>query len=245
MSPNPEDTTPVSAYDALASTYDEHEADPYCVDLEFPAMQELLPDVAGKRILDAGCGSGRYTEWLLEEGAEVVAVDASEAMISLARERVGDRSTVQQADLTAPLSFDDATFDGVVSGLALHYLPDWRPVFAEFARVLAPGGFLAFSAHHPVDDFLAYDDVTYFETEPRVMTWQGVDGDVEVPFYSRPFSAVVNPLLDAGFGLDEVVEPKPRESFREKRPQSYEKRLSQPTFLCVLATKTKSTGVAG
>lgn len=230
---------PAAAYDRLAPTYATQEDDPYCADLEFPAMQDLLPDVAGLRVLDAGCGRGRYAEWLLSAGAEVVAVDASERMVERARARVGDRAEVHRADLERPLDFaDDGEFDGVVSGLALHYVEDLRPVFAEFARLLAPGGFLAFSTHHPLDDYLVFEDATYFDTERATMTWPAGDGEVAVPFYRRPFADVVNPLVEARFGLDAVVEPTPRPSFEAKKPASYEKRLERPTFLCVRASLT-------
>lgn len=224
-----------SAYDSLSSTYETREADPYCADFEFPAMTELLPNTEGDRVLDAGCGGGRYAEWMVDQGADVVAVDKSTEMVELAGQRIGERGEVRQADIEAPLEFADDEFDGIVSGLTLHYVEAWRDVFAEFARVLRPGGFLAFSTHHPVDDYVAFDVENYFEVEGERMTWRHDGDEVEVPFYSRPFSEIVNPLLESGFRIEELVEPTPRESFREKKPESYEKRLTYPTFLCVRA----------
>ncbi|WP_231185259.1 class I SAM-dependent methyltransferase [Haladaptatus sp. DYF46] len=236
----PPDEKPIAedAYDELGETYEKHEDDPYCADLEFPAMVALVPEVDGKRILDAGCGYGRYSEWLLDHGADVVALDASEEMVEGAKERLGDRATVHRADLDEPLDIaDDGSFDGVVSGLSLHYLKDLRQTFAEFARLLRPGGFLAFSTHHPLDDYLAYEGVNYFETERERMTWATDGGDVDVPFYHRPLSEIVNPLAETGFRLDELVEPTPTPAFEEKKPESYEKRLKRPTFLCVRASR--------
>ncbi|MCO8243262.1 class I SAM-dependent methyltransferase [Haladaptatus sp. AB643] len=237
MSP---DDRPIAedAYDELAEAYREHEDDPYCSDLEFPAMVDLVPEVDGKRILDAGCGYGRYSEWLLDHGADVVAFDTSEKMVDGARERIGDRATVLRADMERPLDVaDDDAFDGVVSGLSLHYVEDWRRPFAEFSRLLRPGGFLAFSAHHPLDDYLAYEGVNYFETERERMTWTSNGGDVDVPFYHRPFSEIINPLLETGFQLDELVEPTPTATFEGRKPESYEKRLKRPTFVCIRASK--------
>jgi 2-polyprenyl-3-methyl-5-hydroxy-6-metoxy-1,4-benzoquinol methylase len=49
------------------------------------ATLSLLPDVNSRRVLDAGCGPGFYSEWLIEHGAEVVAVDAGLKMIELAK----------------------------------------------------------------------------------------------------------------------------------------------------------------
>ncbi|MCU4800579.1 class I SAM-dependent methyltransferase [Halobacteria archaeon HArc-gm2] len=238
--PPDESPTVEDAYDRLSTTYDEQEDDPYCADLEFPATTELVPDVEGKRVLDAGCGSGRYAEWLIERGADVVAVDQSSEMLGEARDRVGGRAEIHRVDLEESLAFaDDGEFDGIVSGLTLHYVEAWRRAFGEFARILGPEGFLVFSTHHPLDVYEAFDAKNYFETERERMTWS-VDGEpVEVPFYRRPFGEVVNPLVEAGFRLDELVEPKPRDTFEEKQPESYEKRLTHPTFLCVRASKSE------
>ncbi|WP_123538618.1 class I SAM-dependent methyltransferase [Halosimplex salinum] len=238
---SPEESPSVGdAYDRLAETYETQEADPYCADFEFPATTDLIPDVAGKRVLDAGCGHGRYAEWLLERGADVVAVDENAEMLDRARRRLGDRAALHRGDITEPLEFaDDGEFDGVVCGLSLHYVEDWREAFAEFARVLRPGGFLVFSAQHPVDEYVAFDAEDYFAVERETMTWSADGEDIDVPFYRRPFSEVVNPLLETGFRLDELVEPKPRESFAEQKPESYEKRVTYPTFLCVRASKSE------
>ena len=231
----PDEPTVESAYDELSQRYEDHEDDPYCAHFEFPATTDLVPAVDGERVLDAGCGHGRYAEWLLERGADVVAVDKSAEMVERAARRVGDEATVRQGDIGAPLPFDDDVFDGVVSGLALHYVEDWRPTVREFARVLRPGGFLVFSTHNPVDDYVAFDAENYFAVERLGMTWPTADGEVEVPFYRRPFAGTVTPLLDAGFRLDDLVEPTPEESFERAKPESYEKRLRYPTFLCVRA----------
>ncbi|MFC6733970.1 MULTISPECIES: class I SAM-dependent methyltransferase [unclassified Haladaptatus] len=239
MSPD-ESPTVEAAYDKLAATYTTQEDDPYCADFEFPAMKDLIPDVAGKRILDAGCGHGRYADWLVEQEADVLAVDANAKMLEQARRRLGDRVAIRQADITEPLeSVDDGTFDGVVCGLSLHYVEDWRQPFSEFARILKPGGFLVFSAQHPVDEYIAFDAENYFETEQHRMTWEASGEEVEVPFYRRPLAEAINPLLETGFVLDELVEPTPQASFKDKNPQSYEKRLRYPTFLCVRASKAE------
>lgn len=219
------------AYDELADEYAaEVEESPYNADLEFPATTDLIPDVAGKRVLDAGCGTGAYTGWLLDRGADVVGVDASEAMLAHARERVGDRADLRRADLAEPLDVADDAFDGIVSALALGYVRDWEATFAEFARVLAPGGFLVFSVKHPFDEFPLAPDEDYFAVERRTKEWA-----VDVPYYRRPLSAVIDPLLANGFRLDALVEPQPTDAFAEKWPERYEKESKRPVFLCVRA----------
>lgn len=64
------------AYGELANEYARDvEMNEYNVGIEFPRYDPVVPDVDGKRVLDAGCGTGLYTEWLLNQGAEIVGVD--------------------------------------------------------------------------------------------------------------------------------------------------------------------------
>jgi len=226
-----------AAYDELADTYaEEVRTNPYNADLEFPATSSLIPDVEGRRVLDAGCGTGVYTEWLVERGAEVVGVDVSEPMLGHARERIGDRAEFVRADLGEPLEFAATdSFDGVVSALALGYVADWRDPFAEFARLLKPEGFLVFSTGHPLDQFQPGDDdgdANYFEVERKTKEW-----DVEVPYYRRPFSEIIEPLSETGFRIDRILEPQPTAGFEETWPERYEKESRYPVFLCVRAMR--------
>src|SRR5262249_24604865 len=101
-------------------------------------------DVRGcKRILDAGCGNGRYTKFLLREAdpdALITCFDISERMLHRARKRIkSERVTHVAADLTR-LPYPDSHFDAAVCGWVLEHLPDPRPGLSELARVLKVGG---------------------------------------------------------------------------------------------------------
>jgi SAM-dependent methyltransferase len=95
-----------------------------------------------KRILDAGCGNGRYSRFLLRHAdpdALITAFDLSQRMLKRARRRLGGaRVTHVAADLTR-LPYGDACFDAVVCGWVLEHLPDPRPGLRELARVMRPG----------------------------------------------------------------------------------------------------------
>lgn len=221
-------------YDRIAHSYAEGywSDNPHQADLEFPATTDLVPDVGGQRILDAGCGSGVYTGWLLDRGASVVGVDLSDGMLEEARAQVGSRATLLRADLSAALPFGDAAFDGVVCAQVLDHLPSLKAPFREFARVLETGGFLVVSVRHPLRNASDYEAWTYYEIERQVEDW-GID----TPHYARPLQAILNQLVAAGFRLEEVREPEPTEAFAEKAPEEYELLSRRPQFLCLCARK--------
>ncbi|MCZ7530455.1 MAG: methyltransferase domain-containing protein [Acidimicrobiia bacterium] len=113
------------------------------------AVLERLPLRGDEVVLDAGCGSGRISEMLLDRlpDGKVIAVDASEKMVERARDHLagfGERASVQVADLTAlagPESLDlDAPVDAVLSTATFHWIADHDALFAALASVLRPGG---------------------------------------------------------------------------------------------------------
>jgi SAM-dependent methyltransferase len=230
----------LEAYEALAESYAAVvETKPHNAYYERPATISLLPDVDGLTVLDAGCGPGVYSEWLLSHGAKVVAIDASERMIQLARKRLGDRATIRQADLGSPLSFlDSGTFDVVLSPLVLDYIKDWDRTFAEFYRVMRAKAYFIFSVSHPYFDFNYFKSSNYFETELVECEWRGFNNiRIKMPSYRRPMSALINPLLETGFRLEKIVEPKPTEEFKIADPKHYEELNRFPSFLCIRARK--------
>ena len=90
-----------------------------------PATLDLAGEVAGRRILDAGCASGAVTAALRDRGAVVAGFDRSAKMVELARQRLGVDADLQVTDLAGPLPYPDGAFDDVVAALVLHYLEDW------------------------------------------------------------------------------------------------------------------------
>jgi ubiquinone/menaquinone biosynthesis C-methylase UbiE len=163
-----------SQYDAMAVEYTADNSDNATnAYYERPAMIDLLGDLEGSRVLDAGCGAGQLTEEMSERGAIVTAMDVSASMAELAHQRLGGRVTVLVADLAGPLTFaQDNEFDVVVASLVMHYIYDWVPVLREFRRVLARGGCVVFSTHHPTMDWPLFSPENYFATMQVTEEWE-------------------------------------------------------------------------
>jgi len=226
-------------FDALATIY-ENQVDGssyYNTEYERPGMlAELAEDLRGKRVLDAGCAAGWYTNELLTRGAAVTALDISPQMVEAARRRVGEKGEVYCLDLEKELPFEDASFDIIVSSLTLHYIRDWSSTFKEFNRILKKGGKVLFSVHHPFMDIKNAKQQGYFDTEAYVDRWNKDGRDFEVPMYRRPLQEIINETTKA-FKLTAVKELKPTESLKELARESYEYLISYPHFLVVKATK--------
>lgn len=228
------------AYNELAEAYAALvDTKPHNAYYERPATLSLLPDVNGKRILDAGCGPGVYSEWLVAHGAIVVALDANEKMVALARQRLGEMVQVLQANLEAPLDFlADGSFDIVVCPLVMDYIKEWEPTLKEFHRILRTQGCLVFSMEHPYMKYATHHLMSnYFKVERVEYVWRGFGKPVNVPSYRRPLSGVINPLLQAGFILEQILEPIPTEEFWERDPEDYEELMRSPGFMCIKALK--------
>lgn len=238
---DPDRPTPTEFFDRGAGRYADGNLEASVrKQYEWPAVRSLLPDVADKRVLDAGCGPGTAAARLAEQGADVLGVDTSEELLRIAEDRHGDHVEFKQADLGEPLEFvADATVDVVLSQLTLDFIEDWGPVFREFSRVLSTEGVVVFSVNHPFHDYLAIeyrsdtdidiDTTNYFAVDRYYQNW-GTDEDPDrAPFYRRPLREVIQPPLNAGFVVDGLVEPIPDEAaehldtFRENPPR----------FLCV------------
>jgi ubiquinone/menaquinone biosynthesis C-methylase UbiE len=115
---------------------------------EEPTFRDLVATSSPGRALDAACGTGRHAAILSSMGWDVVGVDATEAMLDRARAKVPDG--VFHAGRLEALPVESESIDLVVCGLALTHVEDLSPVFAEFGRVLRPGGRVVTTDIHPV-----------------------------------------------------------------------------------------------
>src|SRR5215469_11370486 len=224
-----------ASYQGKAREYaDKVDSKPWNAFLERPALISLLPPLKNAKVLDAGCGSGWYDEYLLAHGAVVTAFDFDEDFVKLTRARVGNRARVFRADLASHLDFaQEGEFDVIISPLVMHYLKDWLPVFQEFYHILKPDGVVIFSTHHPFMDWKFFKRDNYYATEMLEDQWE----IGKIQFYRRPITAISQDLDTAGFFIERLLEPQPTEDFRRVNPEEYDRLTKNPQFLVIRARK--------
>ena len=225
------------AYDRMGLSFQRHAAGSAAnAHYDRPAVLAALGPAGGRRVLDAGCGPGLYLPDLLARGAEVTAFDASPVMVRLARRQAAGRARVDRAVLGQPLPYPDDAFDLIVCALAIHYAGDRAAAFAEFCRVLRPGGAVVVSTQHPVMDWLRKGG-SYFQATLETDIWRLPSGDQPVHFWREPLSALCTAATDAGFLIGKVIEPVPAQTMRDRYPEDYQKLSREPGFLILRLLK--------
>jgi SAM-dependent methyltransferase len=196
-----------------------------------PMLPTLVPELAGQRVVDLGCGEGWFCRVALTQGAtSVIGIDPSERMLALARERTTDRSISYVRTFAEDADLPAESVDVVVSILALHYVAEFAQVVESIARWLVPGGVLVAVVEHPVatsqdphEGFTMESDVKvawpvnhYFDEGERKTEWY-VEGVVK---YHRRIDTMLNTIIAAGFEIERVSEPAPTREAARKHARS-------------------------
>lgn len=183
-----------AAYTQWAATYDTDRN--LTRDLDQSVTRAALAGRRAASVLELGCGTGKNTALLAEIGARVQALDFSEGMLAQARAKVqAPNVTFGAADLTQPWPCADTSVDLVVGNLVLEHIAELDPLFAEAARVLAPGGLLFLAELHPFKQYLG----------SRAVFDQG-QGRVELPAFVHHISDFLGAAARAGLRLLELRE---------------------------------------
>jgi SAM-dependent methyltransferase len=176
----------------------------------------LLGELAGRAVLEVGCGSAPCARWLATQGAQVVGVDLSAGMLRHAVRAARDTGIsvpLVQAD-AARLPFADGSFDLACSAFgAVPFVADSAAVMREVARVLRPDGRWVFAVTHPLR-WIFPDDPgeagltvaqSYFDRTPYVE----VDrlGNPTYVEHHRTLGDRVREIVAAGLVLEDLVEP--------------------------------------
>lgn len=202
-------------------------------------MLEACGNVEGLRVLDCGCGEGRFCRLLADRGAAyVLGVDLCRPMIEAAQEMQSGCDDYRVAD-TQDLGFlDTGTFDLAVSYLNQCDLPDFNANNREVFRILKSGAKYIVANLHPmrsaVGGWHRADDGEklhvildrYFEETERRWKMMGV----EITNFHRSLSTYVRGFLDAGFCITDIIEPTVTEAQLKIYPQ-LDDELRVPNFI--------------
>lgn len=214
---------------------------------EWHVFRSLLPHLKDKRVLDLGCGFGWHCRYARErQAAHVVGVDISGKMLALAKESTSDPAITYLRTPIEDIDFKAAEFDVVISSLALHYIADFKNICDKVFHCLAPGGSFVLSVEHPVFTSRAAQD-WYYSADGKRLHWpvdeyqqEGLRQtrflDNDVVKYHRTVETHVNALLDAGFRITRLCEPKPAGEVLQKYPEMQDENR-RPIFLLLAAVK--------
>jgi ubiquinone/menaquinone biosynthesis C-methylase UbiE len=212
-----------ASYDDIAAWYDVLvRAGSLADQIVVPPLFELIGNVQGQRVCDLACGTGRITRALAGQGAQVTGVDLSAELLTIAQrdeaaEASGITYLLDNAETLA--SLPDETFDGVVCHLALMDIANLAGTCQAVWRVLRSPGWFVFSITHPcfeaphstwtraIDGTISREVRHYFtEGFWRSENVEGVRGQVGA--YHRILSTYLNTLIQAGFTIECIIEPR-------------------------------------
>jgi len=201
-------------------------------------MLEALGNVAGRQVLDIGCGEGRFCRVLAGLGAHVTGIDLTEPLIEQANALASESESYLVGNAEDLAGFEDECFDLAVSYIVLVDVLDYRRSIQVAYRVLRPGGRFIVCNIHPMrmaqpngwvkqgDRKLFYAVDDYTDEGPRAFEWWG---ETFINMH-RTLSSYVAAFLQAGFVLDSLQEPTPSDEQLAANP-SLADELRVPNFI--------------
>lgn len=205
-------------------------------------MLKLCGDVSGLRVLDLGCGEGRFCRLLSERGAEAVGIDPTSELIDAAKARQPSSQYVRCS--AEKLPFAAAACDLVVSYLSLIDITDYDSAISEAVRVLRPGGKLLAANLGFVTASLGWardedGKRLYHRIDRYLDEWAAVldFGGIRIRNWHRPLSSYMSAYLNAGLTLLQFLEPVPEDQSLRADPR-FEDWFRVPDFTVMLWQKS-------
>ena len=206
----------------------------------------LIPDLAGKNVLELGCGSGHTLAYLRESrnASEIWGLDLSETQIRFAREFLAGKNIPAKlfiASMDENPGIPENHFDLVVAIYALGWTADLLGTLAWIYSYLKPGGIFIFSWEHPAYRSLRYEadlgkyvfEDSYLEEGPVVHpAWKGV----EIVINHRKLSTYLNAIVQSGLVIEEVIEDEPNMALAREQDFAPENWYSVPRAKLVPTT---------
>lgn len=226
-----------AVFDRWAQVYDA-QSNPL-LSLEMRKAVPLLPLISGARVLDVGCGTGRWLTHLeILAPASLTGVDCSLTMLERARLKVCPTAKLEHADGSA-LPAKDESHDFVMASFLISYVKDLRRFACECARVLRPDGQLLLSDMHPAT------------AAERAWTRSfHIDGErIDIEVHSQNLEEIVDVFQRSGFDVQVLIEPSFEEPERRifedaGKPAEYEALAGAPAIFILMLQKQRTSAAS-
>lgn len=216
-----------AGYDHWAASYDDHDPS---TELDEPFLLEHLHPYPGCRILDVGCGTGRYLRRLATSHYRVIGVDLSKRMLARAREQIGARNDISLVQASAGcLPFRPESFDRIMSGLVVDHLASAKEWFKHLSSLLATGGRSVVAAVHPEMQRITGWDIDI----PR-----GNEEIIHIPGHIHEVEHLLSAAHEAGLTVLAMEEPPVTPAMLELRPE-WAKKIGKPALLLLALAKNE------
>jgi 2-polyprenyl-3-methyl-5-hydroxy-6-metoxy-1,4-benzoquinol methylase len=165
-------------------------------DLEAISLRDLLSEIKFEKCLEIGCGTGKNTEWLVTKGNYILAVDISDEMLSIAKQKITDKSvSFIKADLSEKWDFTSEKFDLIVCSLVLEHIENINTIIKQISQHLINCGILYIGELHPFKQYTG--SKPKFETE---------EGEQIVTAFTHHISDFTNAAKDHGLEIEIIKE---------------------------------------
>lgn len=241
-----------------AYEYFTEDEDSYSYKIEWPCIQKMLPKLNEKKILDLGCGTGRFDFIFEKENPfSILGVDISEQMLKIAKEKAtikGSKVKFIKEDISNLDTYSNGKFDFIFSSTTLHYIYDIKELFNNMYNVLEEKGVCIvslmnpiYTAQYPVDkngEFPSDDEwvVRYLDKSKRayIQPWieyNDSSNDYLSISYHHTVSDYFSAIISAGFTIDRVEEPFPPENWKQECNERYNAFIETPSYMILRLSK--------
>jgi len=225
MERSEEDERATSAgYDCWAASYDDQDPSTW---LDEPFLLKHLHPFPGCRILDVGCGTGRYLRRLTASRYRIIGLDLSRKMLARAKHNLGSRTDICLVQASAAtLPFKPFTFDRIMSGLVIDHMASAEQWFTEISSMLTTDGQAVVAAVHPDMQRLTGWDIDIQSAK---------DEAIHIPGHIHEVEHLLKAARDAGLTVVEMEEPRVTAAMLEHCPTWSSKMGRSALLLLALA----------
>ena len=220
--------TTAAGYDRWAASYDDHDPSTW---LDEPFLLKYLAPFPGCRILDVGCGTGRYLRGLTRSTYCIIGLDLSRNMLARARQHLGPRTDIRLLQGSAGcLPFKPCSFDRIMSGLVIDHVASPQEWFLVLSSLLKTDGGAVVAAVHPDMQRLTGWNIDIHNSQEDL---------IHIPGHIHEVDHLLTAARDAGLTMVAMEEPLVTAAMLERRP-AWKSKLGRPALLLLALRKAGS-----